>query len=200
MREASDYASRRGPLDARIKEARSRHDADGRKLAADLSREGVPPPPFDALLLADTGERLAWLSTFLSYYDIDPPTVRLLGPALWAQPAARAGASIAGAWYAAPDPATRANFDAAFSAKYGAPAPGLADLAYDAASIARLLAQSGGYSVAALCRPEGFSGVDGTLALQPDGAVRRALAIFELQSGGPAMVQPAPESLSAPGI
>ena len=201
LRDLSDYAGRRGPLDARIKAARAKHTAEGRKEAAELSRQAIPPAPFDALLLADTGEKLAWASSFLEYYDISPPDVRLLGPALWAAPGARGGAAISGAWYAAPDPAARAGFDAAYQAKYGAPAPGLADFAYDAAAIARVLAgQSGHYSVASLCRPEGFAGADGVLALQPDGTVRRGLAIFAVQRGGPVIVDPAPTDLAAPGI
>ena len=61
-------------------------------------------------------------------------------------------------------------------------------------------ARDGGYSVASLCRPEGFAGVDGVLVLQPDGTVRRGLALFEIQRGGPVMTEPAPTSLSAPGI
>ncbi len=199
MRDVSGYADRRGPIDAQIKAARARHDAEGRRLAADLARQAIPPAPFDALLLGDTGEKLAWLSTFLPYYDINPPAVRILGPALWAQPAARAGATIDGAWYAAPDPAARAGFDQAYTAKYGVPAPGLADLAYDAASVGRALAPAGGYSVALLCRPDGFTGVDGVLALQPDGHVRRGLAVFQIQSGAATMVQPAPTSLAPPG-
>lgn len=200
MRDASDYADRRGPLDAKIKVARAKHDAAGRKEVAELTREAIPPPPFDALLLADTGEKLAWATTFLGYYDIDPPAVRVLGPALWASPAGRGGAGLTGAWYSAPDPAARAAFDQDYQAKYGAPAPGLADFGFDAAAIARVLAQDGGYSAASLCRPEGFSGVDGVLALQPDGTVRRGLAVFEIQRGGPAIVDVAPASLSAPGI
>ncbi len=200
MRDASDYANRRGPLDAQIRAARAQHDAAGRQRAVELSRQGVPPAPFDALLLADTGGQLAWLSTFIPYYDVGPPGVRVLGPALWASPAARSGATLDGAWYAAPDPATRANFDQAYIAKYGAPAPGLADLAYDAGSIAATLLASGGFSQAALCRPGGFPGVDGMLALSPDGSVRRGLAVFEVHGAGANLVAPAPASLSTPGI
>jgi hypothetical protein len=205
LRELSDYANRRGPLDAKIKAARAAHTAAGRKEAAELSRQGVPPAPFDALLLADTGEKLAWASSFLGYYDIDPPDVRVLGPSLWASPALRGGANLNGAWYAAPDPAARATFDQDYQAKYGAPAPALADFAYDAAAIARVLAAApngtgGGFPVASLCRPEGFAGVDGVLVLQQDGTVRRGLALFAIQPGGPVIVDPAPTSLAAPGI
>ena len=202
LRDISGYATRRGPIDARNKADRSKHTAEARKEIADLSRQPIPPPAFDALVLADTGEKLAWEASFLSYYDIGPNEVHLLGPSLWASPAMRGGADLGGAWYAAPDPAARATFDQDYQTKYGGPAPGRADFAYDAAAIARVLATApGGYSAGSLCRPEGFAGVDGVLALQPDGTVRRGLAVFEVhRGGGPTIVDPAPTSLGAPGI
>jgi hypothetical protein len=200
LRDLSGYAERRGPIDAKIREARAKLSAEGRQEAAELAKSPVPPPPFDALLLADTGEKLAWATSFLGYYDIERPQVQILGPALWASPGARAGAALSGAWYAAPDPAARAGFDADYQAKYGAPPPGLADFAYDAAAIARVMAAGGGYSVASLCRSDGFAGVDGVFALLPDGSVRRGLAVFQIQRGGASIVEPAPTSLAAPGI
>jgi ABC-type branched-subunit amino acid transport system substrate-binding protein len=200
MRDASDYAGRRGPLDEQIRAARAGHDAASRQKLQDLLHQGVPPAPFDALLLADTGPDLAWLSTFIAYYDVGPPGVRVLGPALWADAATRAGATLDGAWYAAPDPALRASFAQAYTAKYGEPALGLADLAYDAAGIAVALLQGGGFSQASLCRPSGFPGVDGALALNPDGTVRRGLAVFEIRGAAASIVAPAPLNLSTPGI
>jgi hypothetical protein len=201
VRDISGYATRRAPLDAKIKAARELHTAEGRAEAKELSQQSIGPPPFDALLLADSGTQLAEVTSFLGYYDVDPQNVRLLGPALWAAPGARDGASLNGAWYAAPDPALRADFDQQYAAANGSPAPGLADIAYDAASIARVLAQEGvGYNAPGLCRPEGFAGVNGVLALQPNGTVRRGLALFEIHGDGPQMIEPAPASLSAPGI
>jgi len=140
------------------------------------------------------------LATLLPYYDVNPPAVRILGPALWADPAARGSARLGGAWYAAPDPAGRSGFDAQFTAANGSPAPGLADFAYDAGAIARVLAQGRDFSVASLCRPEGYAGVDGVLALQPDGTVRRGLALFEIQGGGPVMIEPAPSNLTTAAL
>jgi branched-chain amino acid transport system substrate-binding protein len=76
----------------------------------------------------------------------------------------------------------------------------LSDLAFDAAAIARVLAGNGGYSAGALAQPNGFSGVDGWLALQPDGQVRRGLAVFEIQRGGTSqLLAPAPTTPDAPG-
>jgi ABC-type branched-subunit amino acid transport system substrate-binding protein len=200
VRELAAYGSRVSPLMGEIRAARAEHDAQGRERAAQLSRQDVPPPPFDALLLADAGGSLTTVVGLLQGYEVGPPAVRILGPALWAAPAARGGADLTGAWYAAPDPAARANFTQSYQAQFATPAPGLADFAYDAASIARVVAQSGGYTVAALCRPDGFTGVDGVFVLQPDGTVRRGLALFEVQRGGPSMIEPAPASLSSPGI
>ncbi len=200
MRDVAAYDSRRGPVDAQIRAARAARTAEGRRRAEEIGRSQIPPPPIDALLLADTGERLGTIASLLPYYDLDPPAVRVLGPALWAAPSARSDADLRGAWFAAPDPSARAGFDAQYQAQFGAPAPGLADFAYDAAAIARVLAGEGGYSGAALTRPEGFGGVNGVLALQPDGKVRRGLALFEVRRGGPDVIEPAPDAVGAPGI
>jgi branched-chain amino acid transport system substrate-binding protein len=194
----SDFANRRGPIDAQIRAARAEGTTAGRQKAQDLARQPIPPPPFDALLLGDVGDSLAEIAAVLPYYDIDASLVHILGPALWASAGSRGG-QIVGAWYAAPDPASRAPFEQAYTAKYNTPPPPLADLAFDAAAIARVLA-AGGYSAGALTQANGFAGVDGWLALQPDGEVRRGLAVFQIQhSGGAQMLAPAPESPAAPG-
>ena len=56
-----------------------------------------------------------------------------------------------------------------------------------------------GFSVGALTQPAGFVGADGWFALLPDGQVRRALAVFAIERGGPQMVEPAPQSGNVPG-
>ena len=181
LRDLSDYANRRGGIDARVKAARARGDADGRREAAEIAREPVGPAPFDALLITDPG-----LGPLLPGYDIAPPDVRVLGPTTWARDAANLGA-LAGAWYAAPDPALRGPFEQAFGAKFGHNPPAQADAAFDAASIARVLLSQGG----SLTRSQGFTGVDGVFALTPNGRVRRSLAIFEIGADGAHIVVPA---------
>ena len=202
VKEMSDYEHRRGPVEAKLRAAINKRNAEGRKEAAELRRTAIPPPPIDALLLASTGDQLDVLNSMLTYYDVGPAEVRTLGPALWANMAARGTGNMADAWFAAPDPAARSDFDARYTAKYTTPAPGLADLAYDAAAIARVLTTNGGISIPSLTRPEGFAGVDGVLGLLPDGHVRRGLAVFEIQRGGsdPQIVDPAPDNLAAPGL
>ena len=148
-------------------------------------------------MLADTGDALAEIAAVLPYYDVDRSAVQIIGPALWANPASGSG-QVRGAWYAAPDPAARSGFEQAYSAKFGSPPSPLADLAYDAASIARVLGGQG-FSVGAITQANGFVGADGWFALLSDGQVRRALAVFAIERGGPQMVEPAPQSGNVPG-
>ncbi len=198
-RDLSDYADRGGPIYAKIREARASGTPEGRKEAQDLAKTAVVPPPnFNVLLLADTGEALAEVASVLPYYDVDRSQVQIIGPALWASQSSGSG-QMPGAWYAAPDPAARAAFDQAYSTKYGGPAGPLAELAFDAASIARVLGGRGDFSVGALTQSAGFLGADGWFALLSDGQVRRALAVFVLQRGGPQMLEPAPQSGNVQG-
>jgi ABC-type branched-subunit amino acid transport system substrate-binding protein len=192
LKDLSQYDQRRGALPPG-------QVPDAPRAAAPA--DAVPPAPFDALLVANAGSGLTGLASLLQYDDVGLPGVRVLGPGLWATLPPDQLAPMAGAWFAAPDPAARQPFVQAYAAKYGGPPPPLDDLAFDAASIARVLAAApGGISAAALTQPTGFSGADGVLGLLPDGHARRGLAVFEVNPGGGTHIaDPAPTSLPAPG-
>jgi branched-chain amino acid transport system substrate-binding protein len=198
-RDLSDYANRRGPIEAKIKAARALGTADGRREAQELAKSPIPPPPFDSLLLADTGDNLQEIAAILPYYDVDRSAVQIVGPALWADPASGSGA-VRGAWYAAPDNTTRSDLEREYAAKYGAPPTPLADLAFDAASVAKVIVGPAGSDIAILTQPGGFVGTDGWFILQPDGQVRRGLAVFRVERAGPELIDPAPQSAAAPGL
>lgn len=191
-RDLSDYANRRGPVDTKIKAARALGTPEGRREAHELARTPIPSTGFDALLLADTGDELAEIAAVLPYYDIDRGSTQILGPALWGSAASGSGA-VPGAWYAAPDPVARAGLEQAYEAKYNTPLPPVADLAFDAASIARTIAGQGPYSIGALCQPGGYPNLaSGWVGLLPDGEVRRTLAVFRVERGGATMMEPPP--------
>jgi branched-chain amino acid transport system substrate-binding protein len=199
LRSLSDYATRRGPVDAQIKQLQSEHTAAALAEASRLARQPIPPPPFNALLVAETGPGLGELASLLPYYDVGPGPVLILGPGLWAaDPAAVAAAGFSGALYAAPDPAAGANFVSRYALQFGSAPPALAAVAFDAGAIARTATQAGGLNLSTLTDPAGFGGADGVLALQPDGSVRRGLAVFRVTPDGDQIVQPAPTALSAP--
>lgn len=200
VRDLSDYADRRGPLDAKVRAARAEGTIEGRREAAELVKTTpIPPPPFNVLLLADTGEALQEVAAMLPYYDVSQSDVQFIGPAIWADPAT-SSASVMGAWYAAPDNNARTAFVNDYTGKYGVPPPAVSDLAFDAASIAKVLVGPRGADLSILTQPGGFVGSDGWFALQPDGHIQRGLAVFRLERGGPQMIDPAPQSAGSPGL
>ncbi len=201
VEQLSDFADRGQGLVDRIKAARALNTAAGRTLAHRLEREPTPPPSFNALFIgATSGDSLAELANFLPYYGVDPSQVQLLGPSLWADEAVHMAdqSVLQGALYAAPDPADAVVFDAKYQAAYGAPPPDIANVAFDAAALARAAAASGGYTSTVLTAPAGFTGTDGVMALQPDGQVLRGLAVFKVAPGAPVITSPAPATLAPP--
>ncbi|MFQ3623944.1 MAG: penicillin-binding protein activator, partial [Acetobacteraceae bacterium] len=197
VRRLADYATRRGQIDARVRAARAEGTLEGRRRALQLQREAsVPPPDFDALLLADGGEQLRAVAALLPFYDIDSPPVRILGTPLFAaMPDAGREPALVGAWYAAPDEARREAFAGRFRDSFGATPPIVAGVAFDAAAIAASLAaqRPPDLSPAALTQPDGFAGVLGIVRLLPDGANQRGLALMQVTREGARVVDPAPE-------
>lgn len=148
---------------------------------------------FDALLLGDTGLTLQKDINVLDASNADLKKMRVMGPALWRGFSAKLG-KLGGAWFAAPDPSFRRGFVTKYRARYGIEPSILADVAYDSAALAGAMMREGDVmGAASLTRATGFAGVDGIFALQPNGMVRRGLAVFEiLPIGGFKMAFPAP--------
>ena len=162
LRDATGYAQRRGDIEARAKAALEVGGDDAAANAAAIRAEPVPPPGFDALLLAESGPLLSTTANALNSYDIHGPDVQVVGPATWAREASNLR-GLAGAWYAAPDPVAREDFVRAYTARFQMPPTPLADLAYDAARLAR----SAVTLQSPLTRPQGYAGVDGPVVLLP---------------------------------
>ncbi len=153
---------------------------------------------FDAVLIAEGGAKLKALAALLPYYNIDPDQVKLLGTGLWAEPGLGSEPALEGAWYAAPDPGPRADFDKRFTALYKRAPPLLATLGYDATALAAVLARRGDFSAGPLTNPSGFAGLNGIFRLLPDGVVERGLAVLEVHRDGVTVIDPAPQTFEHP--
>jgi len=199
VRDMADYGGRRGPVDARIKALKADPTPEARRQILELQKSPIPPPPFDVLLLADTGDELQEIAAVLPYYDVDRSAVQVLGPSLWSERASGAWA-LSGAWYAAPDASIREGFAQNYTARFGAAPPVIADVAFDAALIARFVASSGDDYRIALTQSSGFVGTDGLVALSTNGAVHRGLAVFKIDRSGPSQVEPAPNLVGTKGF
>lgn len=153
-------------------------------------------PPYEAVLLADTAGRLQVIAPLLPFYDVDPATVKMLGTILWDDPVLAGEPSLAGGWYAAPDPKERLAFLTRYREAFGRDAPAIATLAYDAMALAAALDRfmpEDPYALETLTMPDGFAGVDGLFRLTLSGVAERGLAIKEFRSGERVIVDPAPD-------
>jgi branched-chain amino acid transport system substrate-binding protein len=160
--------------------------------AADVKGEGKL-----AVLVPVAPPRLASVLQTLSSAGIDSSSVQLIGTGVWDIPGIGADTALRGAWYAAPDPAKRADFERRYTATYGRPPLRLATLAYDAVALAGKLARlkaGGDFSSEAITNANGWAGVDGAFRFLPDGRTERALAVIEVQGERNVVVSPAPSS------
>jgi branched-chain amino acid transport system substrate-binding protein len=166
-----------------------------KRLAADVKGEGKL-----AVLVPVAPPRLASVLSTLSSAGIDAGSVQLIGTGVWDIPGIGADTALRGAWYAAPDPAKRADFERRYTATYGRPPLRLATLAYDAVALAGKLARlkpGGDFSAEAITNPNGWSGVDGVFRFLPDGRTDRALAVIEIQGDRNVVVSPAPTTFTS---
>ena len=202
IRVFADYDERRQALLDQRTVLEARDDAISQQALERLkNRETLGEVPFEAVLLPAGSDEALQLAPLLAFYDVDPVRVRLLGTWLWDDVKLGNEPSMIGAWFAAPPPSARRDFEARFEDQYGRAPDRLATLAYDAVALAAILNAnaSGGdpYSIEALTAPNGFAGVDGIFRLLPSGEVQRGLAVLEIERGGFKEIDPAPASFEA---
>jgi ABC-type branched-subunit amino acid transport system substrate-binding protein len=182
-----------GPLARRL--------AGGREATPTRGEATLPPiAGFDALLLAEGGTQLRDLAAALSAVGIRMPGVQLLGTGKWDEPGIGGQDALVGAWFAAPAPVNREEFNDRFRGTFGQAPPRLATLAYDGTALAAVLArgpEARPFSEAALTDPNGFFGRDGLFRLAPDGVVDRKLAIVQVERNDLRVVDEPPRSFAA---
>ncbi len=161
-----------------------------KRLASEIKGDGKL-----AVLVPVAPPRLSTVLSTLGAAGLDKATVQFIGTGVWDVPGIGADTMLRGAWYAAPDPARRADFERRFVTTYGRPPHRLATLAYDGVALAGHLARlkpGGDFSAEAITNPAGWSGVDGIFRFLPDGRSERALAVIEVQGDRNVVISPAP--------
>ncbi len=173
------------------------YSADKNKMAEAVARIAGALPQADALFLPDTADNVQAVVGLLATNGVNLKRLQLLGTGLWDDPALARDESLSGAWYAGPDDGGFRSFAQRYKAKFGADPVRTASLAYDATSLVAALVKSQGpdsLNDDTFTNPSGFSGVDGTFRFRPDGSSERALAVYQVQPGGPRMISPPPKS------
>lgn len=154
------------------------------------------------MITSDSTGALPILAQLLPENGVDPAQFKYLGLARWdIPPQTLAYPGLQGGWFAIPDPALTAQFDARYTAANGEPPVALASLAFDGmAAIGALASQDLAISAGNLTQASGFAGVNGVFRFLPGGTNERALAIAEIQDGQVQIVDPAPNSFGTGGF
>ncbi|WP_422009771.1 penicillin-binding protein activator [Reyranella sp.] len=169
--------------------------AQARELAASAKGDGGKV----AVLVPVAPPLLSTALASLATNGLDGRAIQLIGTGVWDFPGVGSETMLRGAWYAAPDPAKRADFERRFVSTYGRPPHRLATLAYDGVGLAGQLARTkpgGDFSAEAITNPNGWSGVDGIFRFLPDGRSERALAVIEIQGDRGVVISPAPTTFA----
>ncbi|OZA13724.1 MAG: penicillin-binding protein activator [Rhodobacterales bacterium 17-64-5] len=154
-------------------------------------------------LTADTSGALPLVSQLLTDNGLSSASAQFIGLTRWDIPAATLGLpGVQGGWFALPDPALYAQYQARYQSTFSeAPHP-ISGLAYDGiAAIGALMKKTGPgpLSKQALTQGAGFVGVNGIFRLRSDGTNERGLAIAQIQSGRAVVIDPAPRSFGGFG-
>ena len=159
---------------------------------------------FDSLMLPLGSEGLRSLIASLNANGINQKNTKFIGTGLWDDASLSNNPALFGGWFSAPDPTLRADFEKRYQSNYGAMPLRLSSLAYDATALAAVLARSApdgasAYTPDSITNPRGFAGIDGIFRFRNDGLSERGLAVLELRSGGPKVVDPAPTAFMSSG-
>jgi hypothetical protein len=155
-------------------------------------------------LTANTAGALPLFTQMLPEAGLGKDKVQYMGLARWDTPAQTLELpGVQGGWFALPDPARSAQFNARFEEAFGAAPHPLAGLAYDGIATVGALARSGksdALSRASLTQPAGFQGVNGVFRFLQDGTNERGLAVATVQARQVQVISPAPQSFQGAGL
>lgn len=200
VRQVADFDRRQAALEAERRRLEALDDEAAQRALQRLETlDTLGGPPFDAILIADGGDRLRSVASLLTFYDVDPAQIRFLGTMRWQDdPRVLEEAALRSGWIAALPPETMSAFRNRYQAAFGAEPQQLAALAYDATALVVIAARDLGdrdFESPTLTNPEGFSGATGLFRLRPDGLADHGLAILEVDGAATRMIDPAPSSL-----
>ncbi len=159
---------------------------------SELVKEISENREFDAILIADSGNRLKSLVSIFAYNDIMYPDVLFIGTAAWDN----TNLSKETLLYHGVYPMVSKSYGTYFADKYketfGEQPKSLYSFAYDSVLLASALSGKTDDDIAyALTRRSGFIGVNGFFKILPTGQSLHSLEMMEVTKNGPKVISPA---------
>ncbi|WP_431300977.1 penicillin-binding protein activator [Tabrizicola sp. BL-A-41-H6] len=155
-------------------------------------------------LTATTDGALPLISQMLVENGVDRSATQFIGLTRWDIPAATVALpGVQGGWFAMPDPGLSNQFQARYSAAYGAAPHPVAGLAYDGIAAIGALVRQGkadALTANALTQSAGFVGVSGIFRFLPNGTNERGLAVAQIRNNQVVVIDPSPRSFAGAGF
>lgn len=156
----------------------------------------LDPVPFQALLIADSGNNAAQFLPALARFGAGPGTVTLLGTELWNnEPGLAGAAAMRGSLFATVPDGNFRNLATRYRARYNSAPSRLASLGYDAVLLVNAIADrwpiDKPFPVDALASGRGFAGIDGAFRFAGSHVAQRALEVEQIGEGRFNVVSPA---------
>lgn len=189
-RKVTDY-------DARVKQAGAATPVKRPDGTISAPAPGLPPVPFDALLIADSGGIAAAFGPHLTKFGAPTGSYLMMGTELWnTEPGLGASPALKGAVFAAVPDQRFQSMSRRYQARFGGTPSRLASMSYDAMLLAVSVAGEQWklgtpFPQALLADPQGFAGVDGIFRFKGNVA-ERGLEVQQVGAGGFTTVSPAP--------
>jgi branched-chain amino acid transport system substrate-binding protein len=201
VRQIADYDARKAALERERARLQQQNDEPSKRELQRLSTlDTLGGPPFDAILIADGGDRLRSVASLLTFFDVNPGAIRFLGTMRWQDdPRVLQEAALEYGWFAASSPEGLAQFENRFQEVYGRPPQQLAVLAYDATALAVIVTRDlhdPKFEPQTLTNAQGFAGATGLFRLRPDGLTDHGLAVLEVARGRTRTLEPPPTSFT----
>jgi branched-chain amino acid transport system substrate-binding protein len=195
VRIISDYETRRDALLKQRKTLEALEDEGSKRALKRLEiLETLGPLPFDALVVAASGEDLVKAAAQLGNFDVDTKRSRLLGLSSWAAPKTGREPALVGGWYAVPPLDADDEFSFKYTGMYESEPHPLGPATYDLVALAAILgSEKDGpkFDRAILTAETGFAGAGGLFRLRADGLSDRALEVREVLTDGSRVLDPA---------
>ncbi|KGJ06862.1 penicillin-binding protein activator [Paracoccus sphaerophysae] len=144
------------------------------------------------------------ITAALANAGLNSSAIQMMGLTRWDIPASRMSLpQLQNGWFAIPDTARMAEFNARYRAAYGENPHDFATLAYDGVSAIAANVRAGrknAVTTAGLTQGAGFAGIQGAFRLRPDGTNQRQLSVATLQGGRLVVIDPARRSFGGFGL
>ncbi len=181
----------------------ARYELDRTSMQQKVAEVAKLSSSIDGIFMPDSAGSVTFIAQLLSAAGLQSPRVLYVGSGQWDDPKIPAEPALRGAIYASAPNDRFQQFASRYQQAYGSTPPRNASLAYDAVILAAGLTARFGdqkFSQRVLTSADGFAGVDGVFRFNSDGTNTRAMAVYEVQSGGARVLSPAPTSLSNRGF